>query len=109
MSLTPEEWEPRERVRRLLMHILTRQVELCEAQRVENLRECVKGPSPYERAAEIVPAHPQARLMRRLKDSNFREVWRITNLLEKIKRQPWGDRALGSRSRSLNINENKAS
>jgi hypothetical protein len=97
LDLAPEEWEGRERVRHLLKNILTRQVELCEAERVENLRECVKGPSPYERAAEIVPAHPHARLMRRLQDSNFREVWRITNLLERIKRQPWEERALGTR------------
>jgi hypothetical protein len=108
VDLTPEEWEPRERVRRLLFNILMRQVELCEAQRVENLRECVKEPSPYERAAEIVPAHPHAWLIRRLQDSNFRGVWWITNLLERIKCQPWEDRALGTRSRSLNVSENKA-
>ena len=38
------------------------------------------------RAAEIAPTHPNARLMRRMQDSNFREVRRVTNLLLKIKR-----------------------
>jgi len=41
------------------------EVELCEALRVENLRECVKGPSPYERAAEIACSPPNALVMRR--------------------------------------------
>ena len=61
-------------------------MEICEAQRKALLKESVKGPSPYERAAEIAPTHPNARLMRRMQDSNFREVRRLTNLLLKIKR-----------------------
>jgi len=76
----------RERARQLLENILTRQVEHCEALRVANLRECLAGPSTFERAAEIAPTHPDARLMRRMQDSNFREVRRVTNLLLKIKR-----------------------
>ena len=80
------EWEARERPRLLLENILRRQVEICEAQRQETLKESLKGPSPYERAAEIAPTHPNARLMRRMQDSNFREVRRLTNLLLKIKR-----------------------
>jgi hypothetical protein len=82
-----EEWEAREPVRRLLEHILSRQVQLCEAQRRATLRESLLGPSPYERAAEIAPAHTNALLMRRMQDSSFREVWRVTNLLLKVKRQ----------------------
>jgi hypothetical protein len=46
----------------------------------------LNGPSPFERAAEIAPTHPNAKLMRRMQDSNFREVRRITNLLLKLKR-----------------------
>ena len=61
-------------------------METCEEQRKALLKESVKGPSPYERAAEIAPTHPNARLMRRMQDSNFREVRRLTNLLLKIKR-----------------------
>jgi hypothetical protein len=83
---TSAEGEARERVRQLLENILKRQVELCEAQRKAILKESLTGPSPYERAAEIAPTHPNARLMRRMQDSNFREVRRVTNLLLKIKR-----------------------
>ena len=56
------------------MHILTRQVATCEAQRQAAWEESRMGPSPYERAAEIAPTHPNARIMRRMQDSNFREV-----------------------------------
>ena len=83
---TPDEWEARERARHLLENILRRQVEICEEQRKAILKESVKGPSPYERAAEIAPTHPNARLMRRMQDSNFREIRRVTNLLLKLKR-----------------------
>jgi hypothetical protein len=86
-GLSAAEWEAREPVRRLLEHILSRQFELCEAQRHATLRESLMGPSPYERAAEIAPSHRNALLMRRMQDSNFREVWRVTNLLLKVKHQ----------------------
>jgi hypothetical protein len=86
-DIISEEWEAREPVRGLLEHILSRQVQLCEAQRNATLRESLLGPSPYERAAEIAPAHTNALLMRRMQDSSFREVWRVTNLLLKVKRQ----------------------
>jgi hypothetical protein len=85
-SITAAEWEARERPRHLLENILKRQVEICEAQRKALLRESVKGPSPYERAAEIAPTHPNARVMRRMLESNLREVRRLTNLLLRIKR-----------------------
>ncbi|MGA3326529.1 MAG: hypothetical protein ABSF45_18830, partial [Terriglobia bacterium] len=58
----------------------------CEAQRKALLKESLKGPSPYERAAEIAPTHPNARVMRRMQDSNLREVRRLTALLLRIKR-----------------------
>jgi hypothetical protein len=85
-KITAAEWQARERPRQLLENILTRQVESCEAQRRAILKESLKGPSPYERAAEIAPTHPNARLMRRMQDSNLREVRRLTNLLLRIKR-----------------------
>ncbi len=85
-NITAAEWEARERPRQLLENILTRQVESCEAQRKAVLKESLKGPSPYERAAEIAPTHPNARIMRRMQDSNLREVRRLTNLLLRIKR-----------------------
>jgi hypothetical protein len=86
-SITPAEWEARERPRQLLENILTRQMESCAAQRKAILKESVKGPSPYERAAEIAPTHANAMLMRRMQDSYFREVRRVTNLLLKMKRR----------------------
>ena len=84
--ITAPEWESRERPRQLLENLLTRQAESCEAQRKAILKESLKGPSPYERAAEIAPTHPNARLMRRMQDSNLREARRLTNLLLRIKR-----------------------
>jgi hypothetical protein len=85
-NITAAEWEARERPRQLLENILTRQVDACEAQRKALLRESVKGPSPYERAAEIAPIHPNARVMRRMQETNLREVRRLTNLLLRLKR-----------------------
>jgi hypothetical protein len=85
-SISEEEWKGRERPRQLLENILTRQMEACAAQRKALLKETVKGPSPYERATEIAPTHPNARLMRRMQDSNLKEIRRLTNLLLKIKR-----------------------
>ncbi|MGD1155033.1 MAG: hypothetical protein ABSA41_04325 [Terriglobia bacterium] len=86
-GISSAEWEAREPVRQLLEHILSRQVEICEAQRKGTLRESLTGPSPYERAAEIAPTHRNATLMRRMEDSNFRQVARVTSLLMKMKRQ----------------------
>ena len=85
-SIGAAEWERRERPRHLLENILKRQVEVCEAERKVALKESLKGPSAFERAAEIAPALPNAKLMRRMQDSNFREVRRVTNLLLKLKR-----------------------
>jgi hypothetical protein len=85
-NITEAEWIARERPRQLLENILTRQVEICEEQHKALLKESVKGPSPYERAAEIAPTHPNVQLMRRMQDSNFREVRRLTNLLLRLKR-----------------------
>jgi hypothetical protein len=85
-KITAAEWEARERPRQLLENILTRQVETCVAQRRAAREESRQGPSPYERAAEIAPTHPNAPLMRQMQDSNLREVRRLTNLLLRIKR-----------------------
>ena len=55
-KITAEDWKARERARKLLRNILTRQVEACEAQRKALLKESLAGPSPYELAAEIAPS-----------------------------------------------------
>ena len=86
-SITAAEWEARERPRQLLENIPTRQVEICEAQRQAILKDSLAGPSPYERAAEIALAHPNAALMQRMEESSFRQIWRICNLLLKIRHQ----------------------
>jgi hypothetical protein len=86
-KITAEDWKARERARKLLKNILTRQVEICETQRKTLLKESLAGPSPYELAAEIAPAHADALLIRRMQDANMREVRRLTNLLLKIKRR----------------------
>jgi len=97
-SITAAEWEVRQRPRQLLENILTRYVEICEEQRKAILKESVKGPSPYERAAEIAPTHPNAGLMRRMQNSAFREVRRVTNLLLKLKRHELRMEALAQRA-----------
>jgi hypothetical protein len=85
-NISEEEWEARERPRQLLENLLTRQMDACAAQRKAILKETVKGPSPYERAAEIAPTHPSARLIRNMQDANLAEIRRLTTLLLKIKR-----------------------
>lgn len=86
-KITPDDWRARERARKLLRNILSRQVEVCESQRKALLKESLAGPSPFELAAEVAPNHGEALLMRRLQDSNMREVRRLTNMLLKMKRR----------------------
>jgi hypothetical protein len=107
-SITAAEWEARERPRQLLENILTRQVEICEAQRQAILKDSLAGPSPYERAAEIALAHPDAARMQRTEESNFRQIWRITNLLLKIERQALEKEIRKHPARSQNVHENTA-
>jgi hypothetical protein len=106
-KITPAEWEARERARHLLENILRRQVEICEAQRKAILKESLTGPSPYERAAEIAPTHPNARVMRRMQDANFREIRRLTSLLLKIKRYERQMAAIEKTAACQDISENK--
>ncbi len=106
-KITAAEWEARERPRQLLENILKRQVETCQAQRKAAREEFREGPSPYERAAEIAPTHPNARLMRRMQDSNLREVRRLTNLLLKIKRYERLMETLGKKAALQDVAEKK--
>ena len=85
-GMSPEE-EAHERARQLLENILTRQVEICEAQRQAILKDSLAGPSAYERAAEIALAHPDVVLMQRIEESSFRQIFRVSNLLLKIEKQ----------------------
>ena len=86
-SITAEDRKARERARKLLRNILTRQVEVCETQRKALLRESLAGPSPYELAAEVASPPAETLQMRRVQDANLREVRRLTNLLLKIQRR----------------------
>jgi hypothetical protein len=86
-KIIEDDWKVRERARKLLRNILSRQVEVCEAQRKALLHESLAGPSPYELAAEISPVHAEALLMRRIQDANMREARRLTNLLLKLQRR----------------------
>ncbi len=103
---TQAEWEARERPRQLLKNILSRQVELCETQRKAILKESLAGPSPFERAAEVGLAHPNVALMQRMEESSFRQIWRITNLLLKLKRQAREEGYGETPARTGNVTEN---
>ncbi|MGD1155401.1 MAG: hypothetical protein ABSA41_06180 [Terriglobia bacterium] len=59
-------------------------------------------------AARMAPNDESARLMRRMEDFNFRQVWRVTNLLLKIKRQAREEEGWEMRQRSLNVDEKTA-
>jgi hypothetical protein len=107
-NLSPEE-AARERARQLLENILKRQVELCETQRKAILKESMAGPSPYERAAEIALAHPDAALMQRMEESSFRQIWRITTLLLKIKSEARKGESREMSARTREVYERKAS
>jgi hypothetical protein len=85
-EITRAEWEARARPRQLLENLLRRMMDACREQIDALLKESVQGPSPYERAAEIAPTQPNALLLRRMQDSQLREVRRLTNMLMKIKR-----------------------
>jgi len=89
-------------------NILTRQVEICAGQGQALLKESLAGPSPYERAAEIALAHPNMALMQRMEESSFRQIWRITSLLLKIRSQAREADLQGNPTRGQNVHENKA-
>ncbi len=106
-KITEEDWIARERARKLLRNILSRQAEACEAQRKALLKESLAGPSPYEFAAEIAPSHADALLMRRTQDANMREVRRLINLLLRIKRYERQMQALEKTAPLHDVSETK--
>ncbi len=109
-TISEEDWIARERARKLLRNILSRQAEGCEAQRKALLKESLAGPSPYELAAEFAPSPAEALLRRRIQDANLREVRRLTNLLLKIQsreRRMQATEAPGEASVLHDVPENK--
>jgi hypothetical protein len=77
-NVTEEQWEARESVRQLLENTLSRQVNRFEAQPRGLTRQCLSGPSVYERGTEIVPARPNTPLTLRMENANFRRVAPMT-------------------------------
>jgi hypothetical protein len=71
-------------------------------------KESLAGPSPHERAAEIALAHPDVALMQRMGEASFRQIWRITTLLLKIKSQPREGESGARSARTRNVYEKKA-
>ena len=86
-DVTEAQWQAREPVRQLLENILIRQVEIFEARHRELMRLTITGPSPYERAAEITPRHPDTEVIRRMEESNFRQLLRMAGVTLKLQRQ----------------------
>jgi len=107
-EVTEAQWQAREPIRQLLENLLTRQVQLFESQHHELLRQSVKGPSPYERAVEIVPTHPETRLVQKLENSNLRQLLRMSNLLIRLRRQERQMEATAARPAvSRDVEQNK--
>ena len=86
-NVTEAQWQAREPVRQLLENILTRQVEEFEARHHDLMRQMVSGPSPYELAAQIAPTHPDLDVIRRMEESNFRQLLRMANVTVGLQRQ----------------------
>lgn len=106
-GITEEQWEEREPVRQLLENLLTRQVEIFEAQHHELMRQCLKGPSPHERAAEFADTYADAQFMQRMGDSNFRQIVRLSSLLLRMKREERLGRARQNPRQSGKVKQNK--
>ena len=83
-QITQEDGEARERARKLLRNILSRQAEQCDAERKELLQESIAGPWREERAAEVAPPHQDVLLVRRAQESHLRQLRRITDMLFRI-------------------------
>ena len=80
--ITEEQWEAREDARQFLENILSYQIETFDAQHHDLLRQSVAGPSPHERAAEIVPPTPTLPFCKGWKTPTFGRLraWRACSL-----------------------------
>jgi hypothetical protein len=81
----PTEGPEREESRKQLLEWLAEEIRTCEKAIAACDEEPFEPTSPYERDALLVPDHPHAALMLRMEDSSFRQMWRLTNLLLRIK------------------------
>ena len=99
-------------VRRELRERLEAEMEARKIAHAQELKEFEYTSNRYYRATLLAPTHPQAQLMLRSEDSNFRKVERITNMLMKLraKNPPLGARAhTQNEGASHDVDENKGS
>jgi len=72
-------------VRRELRERLEAEMEARKVAHAQELKEFEYTTDRYYRATLLAPTHPQAQLMLRSEDSNFRKVERLTTMLMKLK------------------------
>jgi hypothetical protein len=72
-------------VRRELRERLEAEMEARKVAHEQELKDLADTANPYYRTTLLAPTHPQAQLMLRSEDSNFRRVERLTNMLLRIR------------------------
>jgi len=72
-------------VRRELRERLEAEMEARKLTHAQELKEFEYTANPYYRDTLLAPTHPQAHLMLRSEDSNFRKVERLTTMLMKLR------------------------
>ena len=72
-------------VRRELRERLEAEMEARKVAHAEEMKEFEYTTNPYYRYTLVAPNHPQAQLMQRSEDSNFRKVERLTRMLTRIR------------------------
>jgi hypothetical protein len=72
-------------VRRELRERLEAEMESRKVSHAQELKEFEYATDPYYRTTMLAPTHPQAQLMLRSEDSNFRKVERLTSMLLRIR------------------------
>jgi hypothetical protein len=75
-------------VRRELRERLEAEMEVRQIAHAQELKEFEFRANPYYRDTLLAPAHPQAHLMLRSEDSNFRKMERLTTMLMKLRARP---------------------
>ena len=83
----PAEDPERAKVRQFLAFFLERLAVAYQDRCHGCMVEAVDGPSAYDRAAELAPTSPQTGILLRIEEASFRQVWRLTNLLVKMKHE----------------------
>ncbi|MGO9270066.1 MAG: hypothetical protein ACLQOO_07410 [Terriglobia bacterium] len=97
-------------VRRELRERLEEEMEARKVAHAQELKEFEYTTNPYYRDTLLAPTHPQAQLMLRSEDSNFRKVERLTTILMKLKAKtpPAGAGAYSqNEGKSHDVDENK--